>query len=169
MKKENDYSGELTNAEYAAVGRFVRACAQVENLLLIAAGAILDGSGSDFDPEKRKKRAESAVTGAFGTRASYFFETYEGRYGRDAWSDTLRAELDEIRRWRDTVCHGICETDYEGELIFFFLDRKSLKHGLFPSRQRLTFRALLFMTEKALVKCKELDELINKSSLRTSG
>lgn len=134
---------ELTDAQYAAIGRAVRSFSCLEHALATATIRLLGGPVFVDGMSRQQQRASEAVQSGLAGRLEAFIVAYGDRNQRDGWSDRLESVVRDSLLWRNAVCHGEWSRNGDDELVLTFYDRDSVRQFIDPTPQTLTVKDLL--------------------------
>ncbi|MFN3527347.1 MAG: hypothetical protein ACK4YU_14795, partial [Paracoccus sp. (in: a-proteobacteria)] len=132
---------QLTDAQYAAIGRAVRGFAVLEHALASATISLL--GGPEFDPDTiGERQAQGVVQARFDARLNRFLIAYGEKFQRDLWCDRLEEAVKGILKWRNGICHGLWSNGADGEMVLTFWDRESAAEFREATPQSLTIEDL---------------------------
>ncbi|MTD99548.1 hypothetical protein GIY56_04525 [Paracoccus sp. YIM 132242] len=159
MSGKLGFSEEFTEAEYASIGRLVRAFTELEHVLastVISLSGGGDAAETDLDLEKKFK---DVVSGTMERRLEVFLKFYREKYGENvevnSFEDTARALLE----WRNAVFHGRWLRADTGLMQNIFYQRNYVRNKKDPPAPNLSIKDLNSLKQQTLSCVKSLRDL----------
>lgn len=131
-------SPEFSDAQYAAIGRAIRAFGELEHQLAVATLDLYGGASRADTDEMIGAKGQKVASGALEMRLNLFIGTYIEQFQRDAWLDEFESQARNLIQWRNAFCHGRWVKTSSGNVQPTFYERTYVERLENPPEHELS-------------------------------